>query len=63
MTTTEKQAAALARWYGQNWQPEVAADIAALKSGEIPDITNPTFQEDAGSKAAARAAFWELAQR
>lgn len=61
MKTTEKQAAALARWYGQNWKSEVKADLEELKANGMPDILHTTFSEFAESKAAARKAFMELA--
>jgi len=63
METTEKQAAALAKWYGQNWKKEVSADLEELKSNGMPDILHTTFREFADSKSAARKAFLQLASK
>ena len=63
MKTTEKQAIALARWYGENWRNEVKADLEELKANGMPSILHTTFREFAESKAAARSAFWQLASK
>jgi len=63
MKTTKKQAAALSRWYGENWKSEVAADLAELEANGMPDILHATFEEFAKSKSAARKAFWQLASK